>query len=987
MPDEPEMQPDLNFLSRFLHKDQFLEFRLKAEGADGLAERFFTTDLAEVARRITDPNLHVWFGVVNRRSGESGDESNLGYAHFLYVDLDHIDANEALDRIVREAELPMPTLMVNSGHGIHAYWELDPPLDLSKEENLERFRRAERAISAAVGGDERAKDAARVLRVPGTWNPKEPRAFCHQVKRGHESYPIEIFDPGTGQDKLVWIWRHTKVHQLSLGIAGWCYHKGISQEDAEALISEVASEAKDPEIGDRLRCVRDAYEGGAQGKQIAYKPHLESRMGQLVLEALEEIWGKRPEGGPLIPVVEGKQYVQPTTTGVDYLWRKQLKDAEIWTRAHVISAPLRYTGAYDVEGRFAVRSWYQDRMGVVEEIVDFDTLPNMLKARGLVMRERLLRDTLGALRHYHINNGIRIMEAHPAIGAYGPDFDLSLEEAIPLTTPQEMMKSAALEKRAPLRKEVLEAYVEVQDFFEPWEVLPIMGLGAIAPFLFQLKVEKAVSMVPTIFIVGPHGLGKTTLNAIFTSNFYGVLKITGKAIDTQFRLDDYLNSMTFPLHVEEGEDIDFKTHAPKLKAAAESAFLSSKGKPSREQDVYKARCVMFLDGNKFPIQDWNLMMRFILIEMEEGAREERHRKADKFDRVMARLEPLGIAFFEHLRDWMKASAESAGITASALLANTIRKNKEKFSDLDYVDIRRSTLWAIIYTGLQLWEKVCKDHGIAFSVSEAEFRKKVIIHLEKALEEARPRLLGERFRDWWVWYLARNTRTTRIGNVEIREIQGDGEYFIQDDEAWYISQPAIEPFERGEYKLSDIARALAEVYHCDKEYFYNRKTYKQMGSGRRRVLRLPKDIEAEVPIESFDRRGRQETFTSQVEQYQKIRAFFETNPGWHRPEEVSTSTGVSNVLNWLTRLVKEGHLESREGSFRLLESGAREHKEEASGFQRAVELARNIRRSDPRRPASFIVRDLMEELNLSREEAEGIVHPLFDEGDDQGEENV
>lgn len=982
MPDEPRVEPDLSFLARFLHPNQFIEFRLKAEGADGLAERFYTNDLSEVARRITDPTLHAWFGVANRRSSESGDESNLGYAHFLYVDLDHVDAEEALHRVVVEAEFPKPTLMVNSGHGIHAYWKLDPPLDLSRKENLEAFRRAEEAISAAVEGDERARDAARVLRVPGTWNPKDPPAACVMVKRGEESYPLATFDPEERQDKLIWVWRHTKVHYLALGIAGWCYHKGISQEDAETLISEVASAANDPELGDRLRCVRDAYEGGAQGKEIAYKPHLDSRMGKLVLQALEEIWGKRPEGGPLIPVVDGKQYVQPTTEGVDFLYRKVLKDAEVWTRAHVIPVPLRFTHAYDVEGTFAVQTAYPDRLGEMVDITNFDVLPRMLRSRGLVMRNRLLDDTLGALRHYHINNGIQISETHPAPGVYyeGGRLELVVEEAIPLTTPQEMMKDAILENPSGMAKEDLEAYLEVLDYFEPWEVLPVMGLAAIAPFLFELKQERLANMIPTIFIVGPHGLGKTTLNAIFTSNFYRTLKVTGKSVDSQFRLDDYLNATTFPIHVEEGEDINFDVHAPKLKAAAESHFLSSKGKPSREQDIYLARGTLFLDGNEWPIQDWNLMVRFILIEMEEGIREDREAKAAAFDVLLRRLRPVGLVFAQHLVRWMNESAEAGGTTAMAILDNTIQKARDRLRDLHYPDVRRSTLWAIIYTGLLLWEKVCKDHGLAFQVDMDVLRQDVITPLETAIREGRPILLGERFRQWWIWRVSENVRTRWVGEgVEISKVVGEGGYFVQDKEAWYIAQDALQTFEGGRHKLSRIATALAEAYGEKPSFYYHRNLMRTMDDDRRvRVLRLPKAVGAEGGLEDFSEKGKQSTFTDQIEQIQRVREYMEGNGGrWVSPEAVAAATGVEKARVYLSQLASEGVVEPLEGRFRLV--GAVEEPSAEDELPEAVQRAREILRSHPGRPASFVTQDLMEAFGISREEAEAIVGPLLEEG--------
>lgn len=67
-----------------------------------------------------------------------------------------------------------PSIIVDSGHGIHAYWLLDKPADVT-EESADLLRRFAEGIKQATGWtdiDSHASEPARVLRVPGTHNRK-----------------------------------------------------------------------------------------------------------------------------------------------------------------------------------------------------------------------------------------------------------------------------------------------------------------------------------------------------------------------------------------------------------------------------------------------------------------------------------------------------------------------------------------------------------------------------------------------------------------------------------------------------------------------------------------------------------------------------------------------------------------------------------------------------------------------------------------------
>lgn len=83
---------------------------------------------------------------------------------------DYGDMDKALTHI-RQLD-PPPTAIICSGGGYHAYWILDTPLPIDGTSDIAYASAALAHWVEFVGGDKSAKDLARVLRVPGTYNHK-----------------------------------------------------------------------------------------------------------------------------------------------------------------------------------------------------------------------------------------------------------------------------------------------------------------------------------------------------------------------------------------------------------------------------------------------------------------------------------------------------------------------------------------------------------------------------------------------------------------------------------------------------------------------------------------------------------------------------------------------------------------------------------------------------------------------------------------------
>ncbi len=153
--------------------------------------------LAFIEQYESTHNLYFNANLIEKPSSGRGDSDNARLMIWAYADLDTDDGVHSGGRPSKKAVadmlksgnvVPIPSYVVNTGGGLHAYWLLDKPIDLTTDRQLGEsiqlgINNAIRAwhIEQKAGFKyERLKDLARVLRVPGSLNHKTDPA--KQVK-------------------------------------------------------------------------------------------------------------------------------------------------------------------------------------------------------------------------------------------------------------------------------------------------------------------------------------------------------------------------------------------------------------------------------------------------------------------------------------------------------------------------------------------------------------------------------------------------------------------------------------------------------------------------------------------------------------------------------------------------------------------------------------------------------------------------------------
>ena len=134
--------------------------------------------------------------------GESRSQKNAGRLCALWLDIDAHEGSEyksvedvktALNDFLHNTGLPKPSLLHCTGYGIHAIWTFTQAIPKS-EWQLVAAKLQNLTQRLNLGADPITADAARILRVPGTMNfrnPDEPKqAELEETGLGHQEFDV-----------------------------------------------------------------------------------------------------------------------------------------------------------------------------------------------------------------------------------------------------------------------------------------------------------------------------------------------------------------------------------------------------------------------------------------------------------------------------------------------------------------------------------------------------------------------------------------------------------------------------------------------------------------------------------------------------------------------------------------------------------------------------------------------------------------------------
>ena len=143
-----------------------------------------TADVDAAATAHDNAGTDAYYALASFKDNSSRKVENVSHLRSFFLDLDcgagkpyidQADAAQALAKFVQDTGLPLPTV-VNSGGGLHVYWPVTRDLTLDEWVPVARALKALCKKHNLHADPAVTADAARILRVPGTHNYKQPVA-------------------------------------------------------------------------------------------------------------------------------------------------------------------------------------------------------------------------------------------------------------------------------------------------------------------------------------------------------------------------------------------------------------------------------------------------------------------------------------------------------------------------------------------------------------------------------------------------------------------------------------------------------------------------------------------------------------------------------------------------------------------------------------------------------------------------------------------
>jgi hypothetical protein len=181
----------IDFLGAIFEPEDIIEFRpLPPQNAGRkwapLSELPDIVDWLHKLNSDEQLRVHAYFGANPRNAKGASQADGVKLARCLFADFDGgVVVEDALTRI-KGAGFPMPTAIIESGGGVHAWWRLSEAVF-----NHVAWHDRMKAIASAVGSDQSVCDWPRIMRLPGFINWK-----YEQTPRAHlwDCDPTRVYD-------------------------------------------------------------------------------------------------------------------------------------------------------------------------------------------------------------------------------------------------------------------------------------------------------------------------------------------------------------------------------------------------------------------------------------------------------------------------------------------------------------------------------------------------------------------------------------------------------------------------------------------------------------------------------------------------------------------------------------------------------------------------------------------------------------------------
>jgi hypothetical protein len=222
---------------------------------------------------------NIYFGVCPRQVRE-GTKSAVKFVWTIWADLDFKDFEQGRKGAeVKINSFPfLPTIVVETGNGFHCYWRLREPIEVRDDQSIAHVEKYLKALAEYLGADPACAELARVMRLPFTFNHKDPnnlKQISILILEPQRQYNLSDFDqflalPNQNNTKINpsgWIAeaisniREGNRNPTFAKLTGKLHSTGWAEDDILALLAPLAQKVGFPleELNNEIRGICTRY--------------------------------------------------------------------------------------------------------------------------------------------------------------------------------------------------------------------------------------------------------------------------------------------------------------------------------------------------------------------------------------------------------------------------------------------------------------------------------------------------------------------------------------------------------------------------------------------------------------------------------------------------------------------------------------------------------------------------------------------------------
>ena len=420
-----------------------------------------------------------------------------------------------------------PSFIIDSGHGYHCLWLFKEPYILGEDVDLEYYEAMNRGIQKVLKADTTA-DVTRILRVPGSFNVKDPAhpVKCELVDNSGARYNLEDFE-----DYITPVWSTESAEtELNLKLE----KVKVSRKSLSPRVNKIISEGADPsdpsntDRSSLIQTVVDAMvaKGFTDNEIYSVLTDRDLKISEKILTE------KKTE-------MERKRYIALSISKARTFIKVQQKEAEATTEEMKTGLTvLGYTKDHKVmfwhKGtiqEFELKRITPDDLclltGKDEMAKDaFNELKKFIRQqcnfKGIIKEDHRMRNGIWKLKNrFVIVSGEDILEVKdmeicrldtPVVDGRIVEFE---EKWLNVELFQQVFKEASLE----------EVYQELSDYIGKWQWRDPEMVAFVVSFVMLAGFQQAMKWRPWLYFHARPGSGKTLFFENVVQRIYGPLAI------------------------------------------------------------------------------------------------------------------------------------------------------------------------------------------------------------------------------------------------------------------------------------------------------------------------------------------------------------------------------------------------------------------------------------------------------------------------------